>query len=65
MTIIQRALLVLAAVAATLSAAWAAGDDVFVVPRVTVQAQADNATAAKTIAQRQGRQKAIDRKRVG
>ena len=60
MTIIQRALLVLAAVAATLSAAWAAGDDVFVVPRVTVQAQADNATAAKTIAQRQGRQKAIE-----
>lgn len=40
--------------------AHAAGDDVFVVPRVTVQAQADSATAAKRIAQRNGRRHAID-----
>lgn len=42
------------------SAAFAAGEDVFVVPRVTVQAEADNATAAKTIAQRRGRRRALD-----
>lgn len=42
------------------SAALAAGEDVFVVPRVTVQAQADNATAAKIIAQRKGRRRALD-----
>ncbi|WDI30952.1 DUF2066 domain-containing protein [Hyphococcus flavus] len=42
------------------SAAFAAGEDVFVVPRVTVQAQADNATAAKVIAQRRGRRRALD-----
>lgn len=60
MTIIRRALLVLAAALAGLSAAHAAGDDVFVVPRVTVQAQADSATAAKNIAQREGRRKAME-----
>ncbi len=40
--------------------ALAAGDDVFVVPRVTVQGQADNATAAKAVAQRRGRRRALD-----
>ncbi|MEM9014704.1 MAG: DUF2066 domain-containing protein [Pseudomonadota bacterium] len=37
-----------------------AGEDVFVVPRVTVQAQADSATAAKTAAIAQGRRRAMD-----
>lgn len=41
-------------------AAWAIGEDVFVVPRVPVQAQADSATAAKAVAQMQGRQRAMD-----
>ena len=41
-------------------AALAIGEDVFVVPRVTVQAQADSATAAKARAQAQGRRRAID-----
>ena len=40
--------------------ALAVGDDVFVVPRVAVQAQASNATAAKATAQRQGRRRAMD-----
>ncbi len=60
MTLIRRALMVLAAALASLSAAYAAGDDVFVVPRVTVQAQADSATAAKNLAQRDGRRKAME-----
>ncbi|MCK5746093.1 MAG: DUF2066 domain-containing protein, partial [Oricola sp.] len=60
MIIIRRALMVLAAALAGFSAACAAGDDVFVVPRVTVQAQADSATAAKNIAQREGRRKAME-----
>lgn len=38
----------------------AAGEDVFVVPRVPVQAQAVNATAAKVSAQRLGRRRAMD-----
>ncbi len=40
--------------------ALAVGEDVFVVPRVTVQAQADSATAAKAKAQAQGRRRAMD-----
>ncbi|WP_428409490.1 DUF2066 domain-containing protein [Hyphococcus sp.] len=52
--------MVLAAALASVSAALAAGDDVFVVPRVTVQAQADSATAAKNLAQRDGRRKAME-----
>ena len=44
----------------TAPAALAIGEDVFVVPRVTVQAQADSATAAKARAQAQGRRRAID-----
>ena len=51
-------ILFLAAVAA--KPALAVGEDVFVVPRVTVQAQADSATAAKARAQAQGRRRAMD-----
>ncbi len=40
--------------------ALAIGEDVFVVPRVTVQAQADSATRAKIAAQMQGRRRAMD-----
>lgn len=40
--------------------AFAISEDVFVVPRVTVQAQADSATAAKNAAQTQGRRRAMD-----
>ena len=40
--------------------AAAIGEDVFVVPRVTVQAEAANATAAKAAAQRLGRRKAME-----
>lgn len=40
--------------------AMALGEDVFVVPRVTVQAQADSATRAKAVAQTQGRRRAMD-----
>ena len=43
-----------------ISPALAIGEDVFVVPRVTVQAQANSATAAKNAAQRQGRRRAMD-----
>ena len=42
------------------SPAMALGEDVFVVPRVTVQAQADSATRAKAAAQTQGRRRAMD-----
>ncbi len=47
------------------SLAWvgpaaAIGEDVFVVPRVTVQAEADSATQAKAQAQAQGRRRAMD-----
>lgn len=45
---------------AHLSPALAIGEDVFVVPRVAVQAQANSATAAKSAAQRQGRRRAMD-----
>ncbi|MEO1240773.1 MAG: DUF2066 domain-containing protein [Pseudomonadota bacterium] len=45
---------------AQLSPALAIGEDVFVVPRVAVQAQASSATAAKSMAQRQGRRRAMD-----
>ncbi|MEO1135679.1 MAG: DUF2066 domain-containing protein [Pseudomonadota bacterium] len=51
---------VLASVGLGASSALAAGEDVFVVPRVTVQAQANSATAAKSIAQRDGRRKAME-----
>lgn len=49
----------------TLSAAaiwpvYALGDDVFVVPRVPVQAQADSSREAKSKAQAQGRRQAMD-----
>ncbi len=40
--------------------AFAVGEDVFVVPRVAVQARADSATQAKTAAQREGRRRAMD-----
>ncbi len=40
--------------------AFAVGEDVFVVPRVAVQARADNATQAKAAAQRDGRRRAMD-----
>ena len=40
--------------------AFAIGEDVFVVPRVTVQAQAQSATSAKAAAQMQGRRRAMD-----
>ncbi|PQA85462.1 DUF2066 domain-containing protein [Hyphococcus luteus] len=49
-----------AALLAGLSSALAAGDDVFVVPRVSVQAEANSATAAKNLAQTEGRRKAIE-----
>lgn len=42
------------------SSAFAIGEDVFVVPRVTVQAEANSATAAKDAAQTQGRRRAMD-----
>jgi len=42
------------------SVAAAAGDTVFIVPRVPVQAQAESATAAKEAAQSQGRRRAFD-----
>jgi len=42
------------------TAAYAVGDDVFVVPRVAVQARADSATQAKSLAQREGRRRAMD-----
>ena len=59
--IVLRFLAVLLAVSfAGVTGALAAGDDVFVVPRVTVQAQANSATAAKTIAQRVGRRKPME-----
>lgn len=43
-----------------LSPAFAAQDDVFVVPRVPVQASGESATAAKLAAQVQGRRRAVD-----
>lgn len=60
MSIFRFAAVFLAALFAGLAPAFAAGDDVFVVPRVTVQAQADSATAAKSLAQRIGRRKAVE-----
>lgn len=60
MNLVRSAVVMVAVLVSGLSGAWAAGDDVFVVPRVTVQAQANSATAAKTIAQRAGRRKAIE-----
>jgi hypothetical protein len=54
------------ALALTIAAAFAApsgagaADDVFVVPRVPVQAQGESAIAAKAAAQTQGRRRAID-----
>jgi Uncharacterized protein conserved in bacteria (DUF2066) len=42
------------------SPALAISEDVFVVPRVAVQAQAGSATAAKAAAQRRGRRRAMD-----
>ncbi|WP_411820469.1 DUF2066 domain-containing protein [Hyphococcus formosus] len=59
MTILRISAAFCAAILAIIGSALAAGDDVFVVPRVTVQAQADNATAAKLIAQRSGRRHAL------
>ncbi len=46
--------------AATAASAFAASDDVFVVPRVPVQATGATATEAKDAAQGQGRRRAID-----
>ena len=51
----------IAAICATnITPAAAVGEDVFVVPRVFVQANAGSATAAKNSAQAQGRRKAMD-----
>lgn len=52
--------ILVAAALAQIGAAWAVGEDVFVVPRVPVQAQQDNATAAKVLAQTEGRRRAVD-----
>ncbi len=64
MSILRQAAVLMAMLAsallAGLSTALAAGDDVFVVPRVSVQAEANSATAAKNLAQTQGRRKAIE-----
>lgn len=60
MRLMRPVFLMILALFASAGAAFAAGEDVFVVPRVTVQAQADNATAAKIIAQRRGRRRALD-----
>ncbi len=60
MRLMRPVFLMIVAFCASAGAALAAGEDVFVVPRVTVQAQADNATAAKIIAQRRGRRRALD-----
>lgn len=60
MNIFRLAAVLGAALATCLSGALAAGDDVFVVPRVTVQAEADSATAAKNLAQRMGRRRAVE-----
>ncbi len=49
-----------AAFGAQFGAALAVGEDVFVVPRVPVQAQAETATTAKAMAQMQGRRRAMD-----
>ncbi len=46
--------------ATTPQPAFAVGDDVFVVPRVAVQARADSATLAKAAAQREGRRRAMN-----
>ncbi|MFN3959938.1 MAG: DUF2066 domain-containing protein [Parvularculaceae bacterium] len=51
---------VLAFAAALTGAAFAAGDDVFIVARVPVQASGDSATAAKDAAQAAGRRRAMD-----
>ncbi len=51
---------VLFLVASYAAPAYAVGEDVFVVPRVTVQAKAKSATSAKAAAQLQGRRRAID-----
>lgn len=60
MTLVRFAVICFVALAAMAGAAFAAGDDVFVVPRVAVQAQADSATAAKLSAQRLGRRRAME-----
>ncbi|MGE0409848.1 MAG: DUF2066 domain-containing protein [Amphiplicatus sp.] len=57
---LRRFSIILAVFAAQIGAALAVGEDVFVVPRVPVQAQAETATAAKSIAQTQGRRRAMD-----
>lgn len=49
-----------AVVLAQFGIAWAVGEDVFVVPRVPVQAEAGSATAAKAVAQNEGRRRAVD-----
>ncbi|MEM8771055.1 MAG: DUF2066 domain-containing protein [Pseudomonadota bacterium] len=58
--IVKAALLACAAIWAAASSALASSEDVFVVPRVAVQAQADSAREAKTIAQNEGRRRAMD-----
>ncbi len=60
MSLMRSAFLMIVVFLASAGAAYAAGEDVFVVPRVTVQGQADNATAAKLTAQRRGRRRALD-----
>ena len=60
MPIIKGFLIVLCVVAVQSGTAHAQNEDVFVVPRVPVQAQADNARAAKNAALNQGRRRAMD-----
>lgn len=52
--------LALAVTAIGAGPALAVGEDVFVVPRVTVQAKGESATAAKNQAQTEGRRRAMD-----
>lgn len=59
-TVVCASIAFLVLMGANISPALAIGEDVFVVPRVTVQAQANSATAAKNTAQRLGRRRAMD-----
>ena len=60
MRIFKGFLIVLLTLAAPISEVLAQTEDVFVVPRVPVQAQADSASEAKQSAQSQGRRRAMD-----
>ncbi|MEL7490087.1 MAG: DUF2066 domain-containing protein [Pseudomonadota bacterium] len=60
MNIIKGLLVFALVVSGGAGSAFAQNEDVFVVPRVPVQAQADTAREAKNIAQSQGRRRAMD-----